>query len=503
MRSPLARARSMRTALLVASALVAGMVLPIGGAALAGATRPPDHPAPSAANPTVSGPVAGGLGHPSVILANYPLSDVGYTESEFFFSGTARSYTNTGPLGEDGEWSAQPASSAAYRSRMVVVRPINRRAFSGTVVVEWFNVSGGADGAPDWSFGHDEMIRRGDVYVGVSAQFVGVQALHAADATRYASLVHPGDSYSYDMFSQAGQATRMQAPTLLGGLRPKRVIAAGESQSAFRLTTYVNAIAPLVNVFDSYLINSRGAGSAALSQLPQTAISTPSRVFIRDGTVPVLTFQTETDVAGPLNYLPARQDDSPTFRLWEVAGTAHADTYLVKQFPDDNTTWASDLDQFAAMTAPPSSITIGTFSLSCPVPFNTGEQHYVFQTALHDLVEWTRTGKPPRKMPRLDVDTRTTPPSYRLDGNRNVLGGIRTPAVDVPIARLSGLPPANAPGFCVLFGQTTPFTPKQISTLYPTHEKFAKEWRKAVRRDLRAGYLLREDAARLEEVVAG
>ena len=95
------------------------------------------------------------------------------------------------------------------------------------------------------------------------------------------------------------------------GLTPKYVIAAGESQSAFRLTTYVNAIAPLVNVFDSYLINSRSGTAAALSQAPQAAIPAPAVVYTRDDSAyPVLTFQTETDVAGPLNYLPARQPDS-------------------------------------------------------------------------------------------------------------------------------------------------------------------------------------------------
>jgi hypothetical protein len=281
------------------------------------------------------------------------------------------------------------------------------------------------------------------------------------------------------------------------------VIAAGESQSAFRLTTYVNAIARLVNVFDSYLINSRSAGSAALSQAPQADIPTPAVVFIRDdASTPVLTFQTETDVVGPLNYFPARQADSKSFRLWEVAGTSHADAYLVKLFPDDDTSWASDLQQFASMTAPPSSITLGTFSLTCPVAFNTGEQHYVFQTALHDLIDWTRTGGAPDKMPRLDVDTSTTPPSYRLDGNGNVRGGIRTPAVDAPIATLSGLPPAGAPGFCVLFGQTIPFTPSHISALYPTHSKFVKEWQESVKRSEKAGYLLSEDADKLKDVVS-
>ena len=57
----------------------------------------------------------------------------------------------------------------------------------------------------------------------------------------------------------------------LGDLVYERMIAVGESQSAFRLVTYVNAIHPLVHLYDGFLIHSRGGGGAALSQAPQPA----------------------------------------------------------------------------------------------------------------------------------------------------------------------------------------------------------------------------------------
>src|SRR5262249_48794618 len=89
----------------------------------------------------------------------------------------------------------------------------NPARFNGTVVVEWLNVSGGVDAAPDWLYIHDELIREGFAWVGVSAQALGVAADEAADPARYAALSHPGDSYSYDIFSQAGQAVRDSAAT--------------------------------------------------------------------------------------------------------------------------------------------------------------------------------------------------------------------------------------------------------------------------------------------------
>jgi hypothetical protein len=479
------------------------------------AAAPPAHPAPSASVPTVQGPIPG---FPTPNFLNYyPLSSVGYTESEFFFSGTATSYTSATPLTSNGKWSVQPGATAAYKTRMVVIAPAVPAKFSGNVIVEWFNVSAGTDGGIDWEWAHDEMIRTGDAYVGVSAQQVGVNNLVTTDPARYGSLVQPGDSFSYDIFSQAGMAVRDDASQLLPGLHPKAVIAVGESQSAFRLATYADAVQPLVNVYDAILIDSRGATGAALSQSPQVAINTPTPLYIRtDLKVPVLTFETETDVI-PFAYYQSTQPDSRFFRLWEVAGTTHADNYLlptvfvgngnyVAEALLDSGGWASDTYQFSSMSSPPNSL---IFSLvtppivaSCPIPFNTGEEHYVFQTALHDLLVWTRTGAAPKVMPRLQLNNTTTPPTYNLDANGNVLGGIRTPAVDAPIATLSGLP-SSSTSPCNTTGQTQPFTPGQLAALYPTHQDFVKLWQKATSHDEHLGYLLPFDANRLAAVVAG
>ena len=189
--------------------------------------------------------------------------------------------------------------------------------------MEWLNVSGGADAAPDWTLAHNQLVREGFVWVGVSAQRVGVDALKSAapprgDPVRYANLSHPGDSYSYDIFSQAGQAIRANASVMLSGLKPKQIIAIGESQSAGRLVTYIDAVHPLVEVYDGFLVHSRMGGGSPLSQAPQPSVPIPTPAPIRDDIgVPVLVFQTETDVS--FTNLNARQPDSSMYRLWEVA----------------------------------------------------------------------------------------------------------------------------------------------------------------------------------------
>src|SRR3546814_8897966 len=90
----------------------------------------------------------------------------------------------------------------------------------------------------------------------------GLPPLKKADAQRYASLQQPGDAYAYDIFSKAGQAVR--SASILGGLKAKHVLAAGESQSAGFLTTYVNTVGRRGKIFDGYLIHSRFAGAAPL-----------------------------------------------------------------------------------------------------------------------------------------------------------------------------------------------------------------------------------------------
>jgi hypothetical protein len=126
-------------------------------------------------NPTVEGPVSGGSGVPFVASTMFDLAEVGYEQAEYFFAGTAAAYTNVGALTPDGLWTATPAATAAYKTRMLVYRPIDPANFNGTVIVEWLNVSGGLDSAADWLMGHVQLIRDGFAYVGVSAQFDGVE----------------------------------------------------------------------------------------------------------------------------------------------------------------------------------------------------------------------------------------------------------------------------------------------------------------------------------------
>ncbi len=462
-----------------------------------GAQRPASSTASPVAGTRPPGPAAeltaltGGNGAYMGESSPPDLRKVGYVQHEYSAAGTATSYNLQGAMTEDGRWTFTPGATAPYRTRVLVREPAKASAFSGTVVVEWLNVSGGVDADPEWVSLQEEIVRAGDAWVGVSAQRIGVEGgpvlvsvqgvpgadqagkgLKAIDPARYGTLEHPGDGFSYDMFTQVARALRTGAG--LGGLRPHVLIAAGESQSAFALVTYINGVQPLAHAFDGFFVHSRGAAGLPLVGPGQdagiaTAISGTPSIFRTDQDVPILDIQTETDVGSILDSYAARQPDSDHFRLWEVVGTAHADAHLVG----------------------PSAKYI-----NCGVPINNGPMHIVAKAALRALTVWLTTGKPPVTAPRIDVTPGATP---EVDRNADgiALGGIRTPPVDVPVATLSGAPGPNPSTICLLLGSTTPFTTARLAQLYPSRAVYLQRYEADADATIKAGFALPQDRAAL------
>ncbi|MGZ4676366.1 MAG: alpha/beta hydrolase domain-containing protein [Acidimicrobiia bacterium] len=416
--------------------------------------------------PTVSGPILPADGAAAIQAELSEMPSYGYVQDEYFYEGTARSFAPTGPLGSDGRWSVAPKDTAPYRTRMLVRRPSDPSKFNGTVIVEWLNVTAGFDTSPDWQFGRIEMMRKGFIWVGISAQYVGVQGVPGGmtnlDPVRYGSLSHPGDVYSYDIYSQAANAIRRPVGVApLAGYDVDHLIADGESQSASRMTTYVNAIAPVARAYDAYLIHSRSAGAPSL-QLADPGLTMPTPVFIRtDQRVPVFVLESETDVQ---RYAPARQPDSKWYREWEVAGTSHVDAYALGP--------------------------IGAAVLGCLLPTNSGPHHFVYHTVVRDLWRWMRhPGQSPPTSPKITLDAENV---VVRDQYGNALGGIRTPELDAPAATLSGY--GNSPGLCSLFGTTTPFTPEQLTSIYTDRTGYLVQYLIAEAGALDTRFVLRDDA---------
>lgn len=455
----------------------------------------PTQSQPSTTTPPAAGPTArvvaelrGGNGVNLASAAADPLPK-SWIESEYAVAGTATSYRAAGPLPTDGEFTLEADTTADYETRIVVRRPRRAADFNGTVLVEWLNVSSGLDAAPDFTYLRNEIVRGGYAWVGVSAQMVGVEGgpvlvpvkgavdagagkgLRAIDPARYDTLHHPGDAYAYDIYTQIGRAVRTASGSQpLGPLRPRRVLAVGESQSAFALTTYYDGIQPLTRAFDGFLIHSRGGSAAPLGR-PGEAIDLVSAVsgaptrLRTDLAAPVLMVETETDMVDFINYFPAEQPDNPRLRIWQVAGTAHADAYIVGPIADQ---------------------------LGCATPVNAGPGHFVVKAALRALDGWVARGIAPPKAPRLTV----VEDALQRDEYGNATDGIRTPLVDVPVDTLSGAAPPG-PVVCLLFGSTTPLTEDQLAARYSSRRRYLREYRAAAEAAIDAGFVLPEDRAEL------
>jgi hypothetical protein len=411
-----------------------------------------------------------------------------YTEAEYFVSGEAASYRPQGSLAADGAWSVEAGSSAPYTTRVLVRRPSSPARFNGTFLVEWLNVTGGKDLDADFGYVHPLLLQRGYGYIGVTAQRAGVHAGGAAlevpgippvtllplkewDPERYAPLDHPGDDFSYDIFQQAARGG-IEA----SGLRAERTIAIGESQSASRLATYVNAIQPIAGLFDGFVLQARGPEAAPLESANAGAMPNTLRVRT-DVDVPVLQIVSEAELE-QFGFVAARQPDAPMIRTWEVAGTAHADQTAVEYIDASTHVWYE---------GPPLDIE----DLCGPV--NDGPLAEAMRAGLASFDGWIAgDGGPPEAQP---IEIASSGVIVR-DQYGNAQGGVRLPAVEAPTLALSGKGGAANP-VCSLFGSRAPLSSEQLAALYADHDAYVDAVREAGRTAVRGKFLLRNDARRL------
>lgn len=453
---------------IVVAALIAAHVMSLTATTTARASAPASLVEPSAlvSQPTVEGPIPVPLG----IRTGYPYRKslvpmkAGWLEEEFFISGTARS----APTGT--------ATTAAYKTRILVRRPSNPDEFNGTVMIDWTNVTVPDDTDVSWLPMHKTIMERGFVYVAVAAQLLAVEASPLAlkqwDPVRYGSLNHPSDTYSFDIFSQAAEA--VLNPIVLDDLRPlvARRLAFGASQSGGRLHTYINSWEPHYGLFDGYQPQVSGSGG------------------VNRTLKPILWFNSSSEAGG--STVPA---DSDLFRLWEIAGPAHTtneySTYEngVYIYSHSNGLSGDAYDEEAqsgwGYQHVPGSCNYRNY-------YNLGP---VASASLVALDNWVRTGVAPAGARAARAN------GARLhDEHGNVLGGVRSPLVDVPVAAYYGgaaslpTPCSQVGGRLPLTGTTEMFSAEKLAALYPTEQAYKDAFRAAVADAMANGWMLQEHA---------
>jgi hypothetical protein len=232
--------------------------------------------------------------------------------------------------------------------------------------------------------------------------------------------------------------------------------------------------------------------------------------FRSDLRVPLLTIITETDLFGGVRngYYYARRPDDDRLRVWEIPGAAHADNYTIQVAPID--TGDAPLDDIVAAYAP-TDVLMGQ-QLGHYINF-APQHHYVVQAAVAALDAWVRTGEPAPAAPPITM-RETEEPRPVLDANGIAEGGVRTPWVDVPTARTSGIGDAdegseNGPEsaganiMAAIFGSGEPFDAATLSRLYPGGvTEYVEKFTAALDTAIQSGFILPADRAEILKLAA-
>lgn len=447
------------------------------------------------------------------------LSDCGYLEEEYLFSGTANLY-RTGADGKPEVWFAD----CTYTDRMILRCPENPEQFNGAVVVEIINSTANFDIERVWAESYRYLTRHGYIYVGITSKPNVFPGLKRFDAERYSPLNWPNPALGTyeertdnDPRVQLGPADQeigyiwdilLELPAFLksaGAYNPlsqlpvRDVYLSGWSQSCSYINRLLNSFVyadkrPVKPVYDGYL----AAGGVHALATPlnryesgQPVDSMAKRVDYCP--VPFIELNTESensDADGLCGYSARRTDsDDPQFRyrLLEIAGSCHDAIGSGRDYTkfDDDTTRAMGFELHAFdRVANPSDY----------------PKHFAFHLAWRNLLLWVRQGIAPMRVERIRQNGRG---ENRKDALGNTIGGLRTPLLDVPTARYYNWGEMRGPDNSAvrneLFGHLERFSAEWLRETYGSLKTYRELAEISVEDCIARGMLLPEDA---EEMLA-
>jgi hypothetical protein len=440
-------------------------------------------------NALVEGPITNGSRGRPFATTTLDIEKLGYVEEEYFLSGTASRFRDVDDSfsRRDGLWTVEPAEQSEYCTRILIYRPKDPKAFNGTVVLLWNNVTAGYD-----LFGADslELFESGSALACLTIQKVGIeglpplrQGLAQWDPDRYGSLSIASDDYSYDIFTQAARALGSNRDTTtdpMGGLDVQRVVAQGASQSAGRLATYVNAIQPIEKVLDGFILAiyfGKGTPIEVGTQVVDINASgenitknllTGHNVIRDDLKIPIFIVNSELEAMACYN---VRQPDTKTFRYWESAGTSHT-----SQQGRAKRQLLLDRDEIVGRPMEPGLNAI---------PLNP-----LYDAVFHHMQRWIAEGIEPPVQPKIEFTG--NPPEIQRDEHGIAIGGIRLPQVEVPVGVNSAIPLA-AGILALLGGSSFAFNEEKIKSLYGDKATFLARFQAAVENALAKQVLCSRD----------
>lgn len=479
--------------------------------------------------PMIEGPVPSTATSRPFLTAAAALESAGYVEHEYFLSGQASAYDWIGAR-RDVETVAGPA---AYRTRLLVWRPRDPRAFSGNLEMMLLNSSQGYDwGGP---IDPDALVRRGDAWIGLTSKPVAANALQRWDGERYASLswpnpapparrcAHPSiipvytfgadslgvlkgmghrfsapeteDGLIWDMLAQLGRLLKSDArDAILPGFARPCVYLTGFSQSAQYLRTWLTAFHATCRapdgsaLYDGYLAIA-GPVQIRLNQCSADVLPDDPRQILPPTDARFISLCSEGEMWLARH---TRQPDqvSPDRGIvsYEVAGAAHIDFDLATLAPSP---FLPSTPATADMEAIPGMRLIDAMNSVVPpgLGLNTLPWKPLARGAVVNLQRWMREGRSPPQGAPIATDRDG---NVRRDADDNALGGIRLPYIGVPLYTFRGA--ISDGGVGSVTGWRKRFARERIASLYPTRAAYLEQFSREVARLRAEGWISAGDA---------
>ena len=434
---------------------------------------------------------------------NADLDGRGYLEDEYFFSGTANVYGKD----EKGNMTVL-AASAPYTNRFLVRRPTDPARASGRVIVEIVNSSSYMDIDRSWILTHQQLMRNGDIYVGVTSKPITMKTLRKFDQRRYAPLCWDNprkcllpamslgnfqgasrpeteDGLFWDMLTDLSLLCR-EPNDFLGGVPVTRVYLMGWSQSGGYMVAYANWFAHkrykegLPPVFDGMF--SMGPGPSvtpALNQEESMRID-QGEATVRFSNVPYYTVHTESENAGLGTHetrIPDSDDPLLLYRITEIAGATHDSVFSMDDYYTDRS------DQFKT-----------SIFLNYP-GYEPNPNNFPYQLAYHaglmQLYDWVEKGIVPPKNAPIPVDADL---NNVTDKNGNALNGWRLPEIELPVCSYRPRATPLKPGFStLLYGCELPFSSEKLISLYGSLARYRSLVREKAEQAVQERRLMEED----------
>lgn len=388
----------------------------------------------------------------------------GYTDEEFFVSGTA--------MGE------------SYTTHFNVLRPTDPDEASGSVVVEPTHESG------FWavrSTAIEYLTRAGHATIAISSSPTVVENVVRAhdeenDQDRYADLSIPErDGIESAILGQFGVLLRTEG---IPDTSVETPVLGGFSNTGAKTRAYIDARHERARIDGDPVFEGYFPGQTAVGTFPEA---------LPDLDVPVVELQGEREVISTLarnpDGLTYRREDGENYRLYEVPGLPHLSTRV-----EDPVFPAAAIGQSCSPIVPDvdglnaDETTVSDFPLA-----------HEWHVALDHLIEWAQTGTAPPRADRIEVDGNG---EVVRDEHGNAVGGKPNPYVEVPSAAYASLssfavPEDETPVRCDMVGHRIPFTDEKLERLYGDQDGYVAAFTDRLDELVSEGWYLERDAEEL------